>query len=163
MVSFNVWGKKVIILPFLIIGVLLSVKIIPEYIKRQKMKKANIEAIDKMEGFEFEEYLTYIFQLKGYKSERTKASGDFGADIVLQKDGIKTVVQTKRYKNKVDLSAVQEIVTSMRMYQANFAMVVTNSYFTKPAIELAKANNVELWDRDRLINELARMRPSKNE
>ena len=33
-------------------------------------------------------------------------------------------------------------------------MVVTNSYFTKPAIELAKANGVKLWDRDKLVNAL---------
>ena len=30
-------------------------------------------------------------------------------------------------------------------------MVVTNSYFTDNAIELAKANDVELWDRDSIM------------
>lgn len=33
-------------------------------------------------------------------------------------------------------------------------MVVTNSYFTKQAQNLAKKNNVELWNRDALIKNL---------
>ena len=34
------------------------------------------------------------------------------------------------------------------------AMVVTNSFYTKPAIELAKANDVQLWDRNDLVKAL---------
>ena len=30
-------------------------------------------------------------------------------------------------------------------------MVITNNYFTDAAIQLAKANNVELWDRNNLM------------
>ena len=33
-------------------------------------------------------------------------------------------------------------------------MVITNSFYTKPAIELAKANDVELWNRDQLVKVL---------
>ena len=33
-------------------------------------------------------------------------------------------------------------------------MVVTNSYYTKGAIELAEANNIALWDRDKLAQTL---------
>jgi len=31
-------------------------------------------------------------------------------------------------------------------------MVVTNSTFTKQATELARANNIEMWDRCKLIS-----------
>ena len=41
-------------------------------------------------------------------------------------------------------------------------MVVTNSYYTKAAKELAKSNNVELWDRDS-INKLFIMHDGKKE
>ena len=34
------------------------------------------------------------------------------------------------------------------------AMVVTNRYFTSAARSLARANGVELWDRDRLVSAL---------
>ena len=33
-------------------------------------------------------------------------------------------------------------------------MVITNSTFTKSAIELAKKNNVQLWDRKTLIEKI---------
>jgi HJR/Mrr/RecB family endonuclease len=33
-------------------------------------------------------------------------------------------------------------------------MVVTNSYFTRQAEALAKANRVELWDRDEFVSRL---------
>jgi Restriction endonuclease len=38
----------------------------------------------------------------------------------------------------------------MPLYEGDQAVVITNQYFTKPAIELAAANNVLLIDRDRL-------------
>jgi HJR/Mrr/RecB family endonuclease len=34
--------------------------------------------------------------------------------------------------------------------------VVTNSHFTEQAKKLARANDLELWDRQRLIEELLR-------
>ena len=38
----------------------------------------------------------------------------------------------------------------MNIYNANKAMVITNSTYTQSAIDLASACNVELWDRDTL-------------
>ena len=47
---------------------------------------------------------------------------------------------------------VQEIIGAVKMYDANEAWVVTNSYFTKQAIKLAEINDVYLIDRDELID-----------
>jgi restriction system protein len=62
------------------------------------------------------------------------------------------VVQAKRYgyKNCVSLSAVQEVYGAKAYYRANQAWVVTNSYFTKQAKELAAACDVKLIDREEL-------------
>ena len=79
-------------------------------------------------------------------------SNDYGADLVMKKHGKVTVVQAKRYKNTVGNSAVQEIVAAKAYYKADKCMVVTNSYFSKNAKNLAKSNHVELWDRDSLKN-----------
>ena len=67
---------------------------------------------------------------------------------------LQTVVQAKRYFNKVSNKAVQEVVASMKYYNATSGIVVTNNYFTKSAIEFAEANNIKLWDRDKLIEVL---------
>jgi restriction system protein len=37
-------------------------------------------------------------------------------------------------------------------------MVVTNSVFSRAAIRLARDNKVELWDRNRLVSELLKVR-----
>ena len=47
-----------------------------------------------------------------------------------------------------------EAVAGSRFYNANQCMVITNSAFTKTAIELARANNVILWDRKTLIEKI---------
>ena len=106
--------------------------------------------LDVLTGIEFEHFLVKIFEKMGYKCEVTKASGDFGADLLLNKVGVRTVVQAKRYDGKVSPKAVQEAVAAIRQYDADDAMVVTTNYFTKGANELADNNNVKLVDRDKI-------------
>lgn len=113
----------------------------------------SIENIDELTGIEFEHLLGKLFTAMGYKSVVTKASGDQGADLIIEKFGEKTVVQAKRYSGSVSNSAVQEAVAAQAHYNCNSSMVVTNSFFTKSAIELAESNSVSLYDRERL-NEL---------
>ena len=43
---------------------------------------------------------------------------------------------------------------SKNHYNCDKALVITTSYFTNPAIRLAKSNNVELWDRSKLDKEI---------
>lgn len=87
----------------------------------------------------------------GYKVSLTKKSGDFGADLILKRNGKITLVQAKRYKNKVGVGAIQEVVAAKAMYKADSLIVATNNFFTKAAWELAKANHVYLVDRNGLI------------
>lgn len=106
--------------------------------------------IDQMTGDEFEECCAAHFRRLGYKAKITGArgGGDYGVDIILKKNGVVTAVQAKRYKNNVGISAVQQIVAGKAKYGANDALVVTNSHFTQAARELARVNDVVLWDRE---------------
>ena len=122
--------------------------------EKNRLAKSGIADIDKMDGKTFEKYLEVLFKKLGYKVERTRYVGDYGADLVTAKDGIKVAIQAKRNKRKVGINAVQEAVASKGHYKCDKAMVVTNSYFTKAAKELAKSNHVELWERDQLLNRL---------
>lgn len=123
-------------------------------IKKKKTTKFEIEKIDKMSGGEFEDFLEVLFNNKGYKVQNMPLSGDFGADLVVQKDNDKIAIQAKRYSNKVGLHAIQEVIGSMAYYNCNKGMVITNSYYTKSAIKLAKVNNIILWNRDKFIKEV---------
>lgn len=102
-------------------------------------------------GYEFEEYVANIYRKLGYSIEEvTKKSGDQGADVVAFNEEEKIVIQVKYYSNPVGNSAVQEVVASIGYYNAQRGIVVTNSTFTKSAIELANSNSIELVDGDKL-------------
>lgn len=92
----------------------------------------------------------------GYYVEPTKITGDQGADLVIKKIGIRTVIQAKRYSGSVGNSAIQQVVAAMKHYNCKQAIVITTGIFTQSALNLAKSNDVELWDRkilaDKIIN-----------
>ncbi|MGH1613496.1 restriction endonuclease [Helicobacter pylori] len=128
--------------------------VISSYKKRQL--KRTLQKIDAMNGFEFEEYSKIFFTSKGFEVSITQKSGDYGADLIVEKDGVKWAVQAKRYSHKVSPKAIQEVVSSKAYYACEKACVITNSYFTQAAQKLAQANGVLLIDRDewvRFLNE----------
>ena len=112
------------------------------------------EDIMQMDGLEFERVLSEIFEKLGYEAKVTQGSGDQGADLVLNKDGEKTVVQAKRYSSNVSNSAVQEVVASKKHYNAEKGIVVTTSNFTNSAESLARSNDIKLWNGSKLRKEL---------
>ncbi len=106
--------------------------------------------VDAMSGYDFETFLADIFRTAGYDVEGTKLSGDQGADLFVSRFGKKTVIQAKNYSGSVGNSAVQEAISAKSFYNCDEAMVVTNSYFTRSAIELATAASVRLVGRNDL-------------
>jgi restriction system protein len=83
---------------------------------------------------------------------------DYGADLVAEYNGERTVVQAKRYRQPVGLKAVQEVAGARAQYRGGRAIVVTSASFTPQAVKLAQSTGVELWDRGRLAHELAKVR-----
>jgi len=116
-----------------------------------EMLEGNDKTLDNMSGIEFENFLAKLFEKMGYDVSTTKNTGDQGADLIIIKDGLKTAVQAKRYNNKISNGAIQEVVAALKYYGVNNGMVITNSYFTQPAMKLAKINNIQLIDRDKLL------------
>lgn len=143
-------------------GILVLIAAIIMYQNIQKKKKqllaSGIYEIDGMKGEQFEEYLKLLYQKMGYSVSTTPRSGDFGADLILHKDGQKIVVQVKRYSKSVGIKAVQEIIPAIRHYRASQAWVITNNKFTTPAMQLANSNNVRLIDRDELVQLILNMK-----
>ncbi|WP_424100072.1 restriction endonuclease [Moorena producens] len=118
--------------------------------KSSKNIDEQLDAIDQMTGREFEEFLYKLFKQLGYQVKRTPATADYGADLVITKGDIKTVVQAKRQQGSVGIKAVQEVIGAIAHYQVNLGIVITNSKFTEPAKNLAASNQIELFDRDDL-------------
>jgi restriction system protein len=115
------------------------------------VRAGGLREIDAMTGTQFEKRLEALFRDLGYAVRHTGRLGDFGADLVVERDGQKTVVQAKRHTNQVGLTAVREVLGAKGYYGCASAIVVTNSTFTWRAKKLAEANSVELWDRSHLV------------
>jgi restriction system protein len=128
--------------------------------RRALLLASDIAQIDQMSGVQFEERLLVHCQAHGWRVRPTRASGDFGADLVgTRPDGVRVVIQAKRWQGAVGVGAVQEVHAARNYYQASYALLITNSTLTAPARELAARTGVDVWERDRLIRELGTARP----
>lgn len=128
--------------------------------KEHTLSKSGIKQIDRIDGIQFEYYLSTLFKNLGYKVQVTEASKDYGADLILHKGEEKIVVQAKRYSKNIGIKAVQEIVASKIHYKANAAWVVSNSFYTKSAKNLAQTTDVRLINRTELIDMILKMNPN---
>jgi hypothetical protein len=124
--------------------------------------------LDAMSGVEFENFAAALYRSRGFEVEVTKASGDFGADLIVAAEGglrrsewdpkrydsdgwsHRMAVQCKRYSGVVGVSAVMAVVAAKEMYDCSHTAVVTNSTFTSQARQLAEAHSVALIDGARL-------------
>ncbi|MSS62840.1 restriction endonuclease [Velocimicrobium porci] len=142
------WIIVLLIISFCLV---LIIKIQIKKWNRFRILHFSIKKVDKMTGIEFENFLLTYFKSLGCEAQTTKASNDYGADLILEYKKRKISVQAKRYQGTIGVKAVQEVIGSMAYYNTDCGLVVTNSYYSKNAEELAFANNVILWDRDVLI------------
>lgn len=125
-------------------------------------KNYYLEQIDNMSGLHFEQASKNILMNNGfYDVKVTQSSGDFGIDVLAKKNHKKYAIQCKKYSNSVGITAVQEVFAGCKHYSCDVPAILTNSYFTNQAIELAKSTGVELWDRDTL-KRMCKKRKSKS-
>lgn len=105
-------------------------------------------SIDEMEGHDFEYFCADLLRRRGFIDvEVTKGSGDYGIDILAEKEGVTYAIQCKCYSTPVGVKAVQEAYAGRDYYDKMVGAVLTNQYFTTPAVEAAKKLKILLWDR----------------
>lgn len=139
------------LLPYILL--IVGIKLFFYFYYQYRYSKAGIEEIDKMSGHEFELYLTNLFERLGYKVHHSgRHNNDYGCDVIIEKDGKRTAIQAKRRSHSVGEPAIQEIYSSLNVYNCQQAVVLTNGFFTNQAQFLARRNNVMLWDRNKLID-----------
>ena len=115
--------------------------------KNRRLHRADLIHIDNMTGLEFETYVAHMLRIKGYKKVRLTEKYDLGVDIIATRDGVTWGIQVKRYSGLVKADAVRQVVTALRKYDCDKAMVITNSIYSKTAQELARCNGCVLVDR----------------
>lgn len=104
--------------------------------------------IDLLEGHDFEYFCAELLKKRGFQEvEVTKGSGDYGVDILAEKEGITFAIQCKCYSAPIGVKAIQEAYAGRDYYDCMVGAVLTNQYFTTPAVEAAKKLKILLWDR----------------
>lgn len=117
----------------------------------RRYKALHLIDIDVMDGLAFEKYLAEILRSRGFTNVLvTVAQGDFGADIIGTKDGIKYAIQAKRWQWQVGVEAIYQCLGGKEYYGCDACIVITNSTFTEQARTLAKKSKTYLIDRDKL-------------
>lgn len=100
-----------------------------------------------MDGYQYEKRCAKFLQENGFNDITvTPGSGDQGVDITASKGGKKYGIQCKYYEGTVGNKAVQEAYAGAAYYGCDVAMVITNSTFSKSAVELALRLNVILQE-----------------
>lgn len=108
------------------------------------LKPVVSDNIDDIDGVGFEHHCASVLRDHGWNAAVTQSSGDQGVDVIASCDGVKVVLQCKRYSQPVGNSAVQEVIAGRVFEKADFAVVVSNSTYTQSARRLASAADVLL-------------------
>lgn len=113
----------------------------------RKRSSRRFDFFEDMDGHEFEYFCADLLKNHGFTEvEVTKGSGDYGIDILAEKDGVTYAIQCKRYAAPVGVKAIQEAYAGRDYYDRMVGAVMTNQYFTAPAVEAAKKLKILLWD-----------------
>lgn len=97
-------------------------------------------------NFEFEHQVADYFSKLGYNTDLTRAVGDWGVDVFIEKEGSKGVVQVKNYGNsrtKVSRKDLMELYGVMAYFDCTFAKLVYNGAMNDDAKQVAEKLNIE--------------------
>jgi restriction system protein len=104
---------------------------------------------------EFETLITNLFEKMGLETRMTQASRDGGVDCVAYDPrpifGGKVVIQAKRYKNTVGVSAVRDLFGTMQNEGASKGILVTTSGYGKASFQFAENKPLELLSGSNLL------------
>ena len=117
-------------------------------VSRRWKRRRRSQLMDEMEGHDFEYFCADLLRKNGFLDvEVTKGSGDYGVDILAEKDGVTYAVQCKCYNAPIGVKAVQEVYAGRDYYDRMVGAVMTNQYFTSAAVAAAGKLKILLWDR----------------
>jgi restriction system protein len=108
---------------------------------------------------EFEALIQNLFTKMGLEARQTRPSRDGGVDCVAWDPrpifGGKVVIQAKRYKNTVGVSAVRDLFGTLQNEGASKGILVTTSGYGQASFDFARNKPIELIDGSNLLYLLA--------
>jgi hypothetical protein len=126
--------------------------------------KKSIYAPECLSEREFERFLVWLLEEQGYEVQPEKTTSGYGADLVAFKDHEKVAVQALRCPKTyaVTEAAVLLAQQAQRMHGCDKAIIISTGSFTEHAAQAAQHANIELWDRDGLLEKIAQAKKKAN-
>jgi SNF2 family DNA or RNA helicase len=127
-----------------------------ELVENFSSELSDAEKWDIMNPKEFEIAVMNLYEKLGYKCHITsKIPTEYGADIIGIKNDEIIAIQCKHtsVKKKQGREAIRQLIAETKLiYPEAKLIAITNYYFNDNAKFLAKSHNIELIERDQLLN-----------
>jgi HJR/Mrr/RecB family endonuclease len=113
--------------------------------------------IDSLDGFQFESFVAYMFQLGGLKANVTSKTRDGGKDVVVKdKQGL-MYVECKHYaeENKITVNLIHKLISACVVDNVKRGIFITTSNYSYEAINLAekcKQVDIKIWYKSDVIS-----------
>ena len=116
-------------------------------------QQSSLESLRSISWKDFEFMVGEAFRREGYRVEETLSVGaDGGVDLVLSRNGAKSLVQCKQWRQKaVGVQVVREQFGILNAEDAAEAIIVTSGTFTPDAREFARGKPMRLIDGPELL------------
>ena len=154
-VPFNI-GILIFLTLITLLTIVIQITITLKNYKKEKylqelMMDRDFSQLDKIGPYAFEEWVARFMRIQGYNAHATKCSGDYGVDVIAEKEDCKIGIQVKKFNGPVGIKAIQEIASGIVYYDCHEGWVITTApYFTKAAINLAKKHGIKLYNKNDL-------------
>jgi len=130
---------------------------------RRLDRQSGIDSIRALSWREFEQLLAEAFRRQGYRVRETGPGADGGIDLILDKDGRRTIVQAKQWKAwKIGVRTVRELFGVQMAQRADEAILATSGRLTAEARRFAEDNGIRLIEGMQLAEMIASVqRPTR--
>ncbi|ALS96394.1 restriction endonuclease [Xanthomonas oryzae] len=124
--------------------------------------RASLESLAAGGWRQFEQLVADAFRRQGYSVEETGQGGpDGGIDLILRKDGRRTLVQCKQWKRQeVGVSVVREMAGLLAHHRADAVKIVCSGSYTKDAERFAQGKPIALIGGEQLLGMIRAVQPA---
>lgn len=128
-------------------------------LKQATQEKASLEYIRTLSWREFEEFVRELFKSKGYAAQTTKYGPDNGKDMILEKNGMKSIAQCKHWRTEqVGVAVAREMIGVLEAdKEASHVFLITSGSFSNDAILFRQqvADKLTLIDGNEIVSHLS--------
>lgn len=108
------------------------------------------DAIDAMDGFEFESFCCELFKMNGYKANLTPKTRDGGKDVIVKDKNGLMYIECKHYaeENKITVNLMHKLISACVVDDVKRGLFITTSNFSYESINLAercKQVKINIW------------------